>query len=135
MAIVKSLCAIVEAVNGRTTHADRVLRGVKVDGDAVITLVVTVADSMLSRLRNLGESGSDRIRKSIEGLTALGYGDIARLLGAVDRVLSYREESFRGSDLTRSEREILQLLAEGLVPKEIAAWSEPECPHCSGPCC
>ena len=57
MAIAKALCAIVEAVNGRMTHADRILRGVKADGDPVILLVVNVADSMLSRLRHLGESG------------------------------------------------------------------------------
>ncbi len=56
MAIVKSLCAIVEAVNGRTTHADRVLRGVKVDGDVVIMLVVRWRDSMLSRGFRVGET-------------------------------------------------------------------------------
>ncbi len=123
MAIAKALCAIVEAVNGRMTHADRVLRGVKADGDPVIMLVVTVADSMLSRLRYRGETESGRIRKSVEGLSALGYGDVARLLGAVDRVLSYGEESFRGGGLTSSEHEIMRLLAEGLIPKEIAARS------------
>jgi DNA-binding CsgD family transcriptional regulator len=121
MAIARALCALAEAINGRTTSADRVLREVKSSGDAVILLTGRVVDSIIARLRHRGENGVNRIRASIDALSALGYADVARLLAAVDRVIG---NGLLGSvppaELTPSEIEILRLLAEGLTPKEIA---------------
>ena len=124
VAIAKALCALVEAINGRTSHADRVLRSVKFDGDAVIALAVRATGCMIARLRNRGENRADQIRNDIDGLAALGYADIARLLGAVDRTLNYAQvELLSRTGLTRSELDVFRLLADGLIPKEIAARS------------
>jgi DNA-binding CsgD family transcriptional regulator len=125
MAIARIICALVEAINGRVTYADRVLRAVKSNGDLVISLAVTIADSMLARQRHRGESGADRIRDSVERLAALGYADLAFLMRAVDHVLSYGQTEALGQiDLTPSEIDVLRLLAEGFAPKEIAARNE-----------
>ena len=61
----------------------------------------------------------------IEKLAKLGYADVAKLLGAVDRVLSFGEAaSLSHADLTPSEIDVLKLLDEGLIPKEIAERTE-----------
>jgi DNA-binding CsgD family transcriptional regulator len=79
---------------------------------------------MIARLRNRGENRADQIRSDIDGLAALGYADIARLLGAVDRTLNYAQvELLSRTGLTRSELDVFRLLADGLIPKEIAARS------------
>lgn len=123
MAIAKALCALAEGVSGRMTHADRVLRSVGAGSDAVLTVVVRAADGILLRLRNRGEGGENRISDAVEALTAFGYADVARLLEAVDRVLSYGRAAFSLSALTPSEVDVLRLLAEGVIPKEIASRS------------
>ncbi|MFY9885793.1 MAG: AAA family ATPase, partial [Candidatus Cybelea sp.] len=65
MAVARVICALVEAINGRVTYADRVLRAVKPGGDIVISLAVDLADSMLARQHHRGESGADRIRDTV----------------------------------------------------------------------
>ncbi|MGA8574780.1 MAG: LuxR C-terminal-related transcriptional regulator [Candidatus Cybelea sp.] len=124
MAIAKAFCALAEAINGRATHADRILRGLSLGGDAVITLVVRAADAIIFLLRYGDGGATDCVGDSIEGLSTLGYTDVTRLLGAVYRMLKCeRPEVLRESELTRAELGILRLLASGLVPKEIAERS------------
>ena len=56
--------------------------------------------------------------------------------GSRGPVLSYGEaKSFRGSDLTTSEREILRLLAEGLSSKGDRGAERSERTHCSRAYC
>ncbi len=125
LAIAKALAGLSEAINGRLTLARRVLRGVKADGDGLIATIVGTVEDILARLRHRGESGADRVKKGIDGLAASGYADLARLLAAVDRVLSIGEEMqpAHGS-LTASEICVLKLLNDGLAPKEIAEQTE-----------
>jgi ATP/maltotriose-dependent transcriptional regulator MalT len=125
VAIAKALGALAEAINGRATQADRIIRGVKANGDAVIALTASTVENVLARLRHRGESGADRVMVGIEELCGLGYADVAKLLGAVDRVLSFGEAASQvHADLTRSEIEVLKFLDEGLIPKEIAERTE-----------
>lgn len=125
IAIAKALSALAEAINGRATRADRIVRGVRANGDSVISLTASTVENVLARLRHRGESGADRVLDGIEKLASLGYADVAKLLGAVDRVLSFGEAaSFDHADLTPSEIDVLRLLDEGLIPKEIAERTE-----------
>ncbi len=67
------------------------------------------------------EAGKHPIAERLETLTALGYADVARLLTVVYGRLCLTEDKSRlPSVLTKSEREVLGLLAAGLAPKEIA---------------
>jgi ATP/maltotriose-dependent transcriptional regulator MalT len=120
-AITKALCALTEAINGRVTQADRILSRLRSDKDGVVTLVVRVVESIMLRMRHGGESGADRVKESVEALKELDYADVARLLRAVDSIIANTaldRPSARG--LTQSEVEVLRLLEQGLIPKEIA---------------
>jgi DNA-binding NarL/FixJ family response regulator len=122
LAVARALCALAEAINGRVTYADRALNSLKTNGDPVIAQTVNTVGNIIARLRVPGEPGADRIVEGTEALVGLGYADLARLLGAVDRVLSHgHAASVRRADLTPSEVDVLKLLAEGFVPKDIAA--------------
>jgi len=120
MAIGKALCALADSINGRVTYGDRVLRSIKASGDSVVELVVRIAGDAMARIRYPSESGADRMRVSLDELTALGYADLSQLLAAVDRALALRQSNtVRSVRLTKSELVVLQYLSAGLVPKEI----------------
>ncbi len=120
MAIAKAVSALTEAINGRSAHADRILRGVKPGDDPVIRLVATIVQNILLRLTHHSDAGQRRVKSGIADLSKLGYADIARLLGAVDGELGARSDQVPRTQLTRSEIEVLRRLNEGLIPKEIA---------------
>ena len=120
-AITRVLCALTEAINGRTTRADRILGRSRSHKDGVITLVVRVVESIMLRIRHGSESGADRVKEGIAVLKDLHYADIARLLGAVDSIVANRSfDRPRAGGLTPSELDVLRLLSQGLMPKEIA---------------
>jgi LuxR family maltose regulon positive regulatory protein len=120
-AVTTVLCALTEAINGRTTRADRILSRFRSHKDGVITLVVRVVESIMLRMRHGSESGADRVKEGIAALKDLYYADIARLLGAVDSIVANKAwDRPRVGGLTPSELEVLRLLAQGLIPKEIA---------------
>jgi DNA-binding CsgD family transcriptional regulator len=120
-AITTILCALTEAINGRTTRADRILSRFRSHKDGVITLVVRVVESIMLRMRHGSESGADRVKEGVAALKDLHYADIARLLGAVDSIVANKAwDRPRVGGLTPSELEVLRLLAQGLIPKEIA---------------
>ncbi len=119
--ICRVLCAVAECANGRGTNADRIL-GTLTDGDVIERLAVNIARCILRELHNAGACDWEEIQRLIQSLAESGYCDIARLLVAVSRELRSRSESIKThAVLTTSEREVLRLLADGLVPKEIAA--------------
>jgi LuxR family transcriptional regulator, maltose regulon positive regulatory protein len=122
LAIAQIFCALAEAANGRVTHADRIARYVKPNGDAVIALTSEIVRSIISALGRRPDEGAEATAERIAALAEAGYADVAMLLRAVDRALRDRARSRpRESRLTPSEREVLRLLAEGFIPKEIAA--------------
>ena len=121
VAVAVALCAVVEAINGRISQASRVLRKAKGEGDPIVALVTAAADEIITRLRCGTESRYERIRECIDRLKAAGYADLGLLLASVTIFMSHRqrEVAARGP-LTSSEINVLQLLADGLTPKEIA---------------
>jgi LuxR family transcriptional regulator, maltose regulon positive regulatory protein len=122
LAIAQIFCALAEATNGRVTHADRIARRVRADGDAVIALTSDIARSITSAVRRRRDEGAEATAERIAALREAGYADVAIMLRAVDRALRDRSRSsLCEGRLTPSEREVLRLLAEGLIPKEIAA--------------
>jgi ATP/maltotriose-dependent transcriptional regulator MalT len=120
-AITKALCALAEAINGRMTQADRVLSRLRSHKDGIVTLVVRVVERIMLRMRHGGETGTNGVKESIAALEELDYADVARLLRAVDSAIANTAlERPRARGLTHSEVEILRLLEQGLIPKEIA---------------
>jgi LuxR family transcriptional regulator, maltose regulon positive regulatory protein len=122
LAIAQIFCALAEATNGRMTHGDRIARQVRANGDAVITLTSEIARSITSALGRRRDEGAEATAERIAALRDAGYADVALMLRAVDRALRDRTRSnLCARKLTPSESEVLRLLAEGFLPKEIAA--------------
>lgn len=122
VAIAQIFCALAEAANGRLTLADRIARRVNAEGDPVVALTLDIARSVTSAVRRRRDEGCEATAERIAALGEAGYADVAILLRAVDRALRHRSRSaLRERRLTPSEIEVLRLLAEGLIPKEIAA--------------
>ncbi|MGA9419887.1 MAG: LuxR C-terminal-related transcriptional regulator [Candidatus Cybelea sp.] len=120
-AIAKALCALAEAVNGRTTRADRILKTLRSEGDSVVALTVGTVDAAIFRLRFPYQGEVDQIEEGLKGLAALGYIGLGHVLRAADRTLRHAQPTrLSRANLTPTEIQILGLLAEGLVPKDIA---------------
>jgi ATP/maltotriose-dependent transcriptional regulator MalT len=123
-AIAKALCALAEAVNGRTTRAERILKTLGSEGDAVVALTVGTVYGAMFRLQHPYQGEVDQKEEGLRGLAALGYVGLGHLLRAADRTLRHAQpKRLSRPNLTRTELQILRLLAEGLVPKEIATRS------------
>ena len=119
--VAQALCALAEAVNGRTVHAERILRAIEPLTDPVIAASVGTVREMITRLKHPGAGNAARVTAGTRLLISLGYADIAKILDAVERVLSKGERASVGTlELTTAEKEILRLLADGFIPKDIA---------------
>ncbi len=120
MTISHVLCALAEVRNGRVTQAERIVRPLRAD-DSVQVTALQIARSVFRHCRSGGSESARSVVEGIEVLRKLGYGDVARLLSAVFQELFRRTNRLAGdSCLTMAEREVLRLLASGMVPKEIA---------------
>ncbi|MBV8526121.1 MAG: response regulator transcription factor, partial [Acetobacteraceae bacterium] len=120
-ALAKVMCALSEGINGRSVVAERVLRSVEPKADPVVKVSIATVRAMMTRFRHPGAGDASASSEGTRSLASLGYADIAKLLEAVERVLS-RPEIFASTacDLTAAERQILKLLSEGFIPKDIA---------------
>ncbi len=116
----KALCSFAEMANGRHTQAERILRRLK-GTDEISRLITEIATNELWDLRHAIEDVSDRVRRGIEELSSIGYRDMSRTLTAVCVTLRDRAATARSiGELTVSEQAVLRMLAEGMLPKEIA---------------
>lgn len=121
VAICQATCALADLANGRPTSAERILRRLSGD-DSITRAVAATVKSMMRALRCNDPAEWAEATDTIERLMALGYCDVARLLVASAEKLRPRFETSECSfTLTASECDVLRLLANGLVPKEIAA--------------
>jgi ATP/maltotriose-dependent transcriptional regulator MalT len=119
--IAKTLTSLAEAINGRITAAERILRSVKPEGDQVISAITNVIAGLNNQLQQRASIGNDRIRSDLDALVELAYADIARLLKAVHSNVTERlNDGATPGLLTKAELDVVKLLADGLTPKEIA---------------
>jgi ATP/maltotriose-dependent transcriptional regulator MalT len=121
VAIAKLLVALVESLAGRRTYAQRALRKIPEHGDAVIT---SLRDAVLSVFRAMQEPALEReIDESIDRLQAIGYGGIGRLVKSVFDACKPARLEANELGLTLAESKVLQALARGHRPKDIARES------------
>lgn len=122
VAVARCFCILVEATNGRMTFAERTLQSLDAGDDEVIWQLKRLVGGILRRADDLTEEGGSRVRRMLDDLAAAGYADVARLMSAVDATLATREAEDRGAGgLTPAELDVLRLLDQGLIPKQIAA--------------
>lgn len=97
------------------------LRGLNTD-DRVEQIALKIGKAMAKSISHRDAMGFDEVERSIETLAGLDYGDVAGLFKAVN--LELRRRGLLTATLnvlTPKERDVLRLLATGLLPKEIAA--------------
>ncbi len=122
-AIGMALCGIAEIVNGRFSHADRILKTLN-RKDRIINIVASIGRALSKRSQRSPSDDSELLRE-IERLAKLSYGDVARLLRAtIGRLRIMQEASWNSMRLTPAERDVLRLLGSGMLPKEIASETE-----------
>ncbi len=119
--IAKLLVALVESLSGRRTYAQRALGKVPELDDAVIR---SLREAVLAVFRAVQEPTLEsEIGESIERLHAIGCGGIGRLVMSVYDACKPARLDTGDLGLTRAETEVLQALARGHRPKDIAQES------------
>jgi len=116
-AMARSLCGAAEALAGRTTHAAKILQKFVGDiapaaealRDAVHAVVRAVKNPVLK----------DDVVERLQVLESMGYGGVAKLLSSAIRSGISDLDSEDGV-LTKAEVAVLQALADGHGPKDIA---------------
>lgn len=117
-------CAVAEAVSGRQAHADRLLLQMSTSPyDAVVASMRTIGDELVASTRRRNKSDAEtnaQMKSLIERLSALGYAHITRLFISVNATLESRKPQSSAQSLSSTQIAILQAMADGLTPKEIA---------------
>lgn len=120
LALSRALCALAEFANQRFSYGERVLRAIPV-ADQVVRCAVEAVRMIGCASKSRQGANKNAILESVSTLMALGHGDSARLFTAVHERLGLSGDDLKSRPLlTKSEQEVLGLLAAGLVPKEIA---------------
>jgi ATP/maltotriose-dependent transcriptional regulator MalT len=115
--ISRLLSAVTEAISGRGSSAQRILaRKALVEGPPVSA----IKEAAIGVCRALKKPAlADDAFEQLAQLHAVGYGGLARVMeAALKRALDESRQSDAG--LTRGEIAVLQSLAQGLGPKDIA---------------
>lgn len=118
--IVAALGALTEAVCGRATVAFRMLRRPARVGSPITSALSETVTQLIRSMQS--PAAHEAFSESLEPLRVLGFGGYAMALQAIfeSRV---REQHPKDACLTQSELAVLQSLAGGFSPKEIAADS------------
>lgn len=115
--IARAICAAAEALAGRTTSAMRILQRLDPEVGTVIEALREAIVAMVRAVKNVALR--DDVFERLQLLESMGYGGIAKLLGAaVDRCL--RAGTASEAALTKAELAVLNALADGKGPKDIA---------------
>lgn len=111
--------AITRSLQGRFAHADSALGRLDVS-DEVIAAISRIGQQFLDQARQRQNSGSGIVEADLDILGSTGYAEVAILARSVGLVLAerFREEP---ESLSPAERNVLQLLNEGLATKHVAA--------------
>jgi ATP/maltotriose-dependent transcriptional regulator MalT len=120
MAQARMLCALSEAICGRTTHAVRHGRSIARHTDAFVILCARTVEMFASARRRGGTDAADELEKAATSFRSFGCGDVARLLEATSNALA-REAGSAIEGITPTELDILRQLADGASPKDIAS--------------
>lgn len=119
--VARAICAIVEAFAFRTTIAQRILSHQEVAEGPAVSAMRECAVLAIRFAKNPA-LGPD-FAESLVGVRSAGYAGIALLLERLASA-SLREGDREGEGLlTKAEIGVLQALADGLSPKDIAAES------------
>jgi ATP/maltotriose-dependent transcriptional regulator MalT len=117
MQMSRMLCAATEALAGRVTKALRIVQG----QSAGVPVIEAAREAVLAICRAVKHPAlRDDVVERAQTLSSMGYGGIAKLFqAAADRGIA-RDTAALTLTLTKAELAILQALAEGRGPKDIA---------------
>ena len=119
--IAKLLVALVDSLAGRRTYAQRALGKVP-EHDDVVTK--SLREAVFSVFKAVQEPALEaEINESIERLHSIGCGGIGLLVRSVFDACKPSCSDLNGLGLTRAETDVLQALAKGHRPKDIAEES------------
>jgi ATP/maltotriose-dependent transcriptional regulator MalT len=111
------ICAAAEALGGRTTSANRILQRLPSANSPVLGALHEAVTTLVRAVKN--PALKDDVAERLQMLDSMGYGGVRKLLSAaVERCVSAATES--EGILTKAELAVLQALADGQGPKDIA---------------
>lgn len=114
----RAVCAAAEALVGRVTNANRILQRLGSEFGAVVDALREAVTSLVRAAKN--PALKDDVSERLQTLDSMGYGGVRKLLSsALERCVS--SEPLADGLLTKAELAVLQALAEGFGPKDIAA--------------
>jgi ATP/maltotriose-dependent transcriptional regulator MalT len=113
----RAVCAAAEALAGRITSANRILQRIGADRRPVIEALREAAACLVRAVKN--PALKDDVMERLASLDSMGYGGVRKLLSAaVERCVAASSEP--AGILTKAEVAVLQALADGRGPKDIA---------------
>ncbi|MGZ3527434.1 MAG: LuxR C-terminal-related transcriptional regulator [Vulcanimicrobiaceae bacterium] len=113
------LCAFVEALAGRVTAANKLLSRKNLWRSAASDAFRQTVSGYVRSLKS--PIPDDELCENLESAIGQGLGGFVRVVEMAWRHHQERQEPDSDIVLTRSEQKILQSLAEGMSPKQIAA--------------
>jgi DNA-binding NarL/FixJ family response regulator len=112
------LCAVVEALAGRQTNAARILSR-RAEHTAPFVDALREAAQAIARAMKT-PALREEVAESLDALAALGYGGVSRILERAVERCTVEAAPAGQIVLTKAEVDVLQALADGRSPKDIA---------------